>query len=166
MIAQYEGRIETPDLLKAPRQYALNQQHKHLPEMKKMALLDFEPAFSPHVSDYYSGMSVVVPIHTRLMRGHEGKGGEAAISEIRKRFEDRYRGEPFVKVRSRESNPEGGFLSAMTMSGRNDLEIFIMGNEERILLTAGYDNLGKGASGAGIQCMNLMLGIPEERGLL
>jgi N-acetyl-gamma-glutamyl-phosphate reductase len=161
MISEYaEHEAGGSGLLEAPRQYALTQNHKHLPEMQAMTGLDYLPAFSPNVSNFYSGMSVLVHLHTRMLN----KGASAA--DVRRTLEDRYAGEKFVRVRAEGYNPEEGFLSALAYSGRNDLEIFILGNEDRILLTSRYDNLGKGASGAAIQSMNLMLGIGEEEGLL
>jgi N-acetyl-gamma-glutamyl-phosphate reductase len=128
--------------------------------MTKMAKIAAAPLFSPHVADFFSGLSVVLPLHGRLLL--KGAGAE----DVRKVIEDRYRGEPFISVMPAGADPEDGYLSAGAMSGRNDVEIFIAGNAERVLLVARYDNLGKGASGAAIQCMNIMLGIPEERGLL
>jgi len=176
MIAQYEEADPSPKrkpgnddlshrqegtdaLLGAPRQYALTQEHKHLPEMIKMSGVDAAPHFSPHVAGYYAGLEVVVPLHRRLL----ADGAEA--EDVRRALEDRYAGERFVRVTPEGTDPEGGFLSAGAMADRNDLEIFVRGNAERILLTARYDNLGKGASGSGVQCMNLMLGLPEESGL-
>ncbi|MDR2156861.1 MAG: N-acetyl-gamma-glutamyl-phosphate reductase [Clostridiales Family XIII bacterium] len=163
MIAQYAAdrrKDRERDPLRAPRQYAMTQQHKHLPEMTKMAGLSEEPIFVPHVADYYSGLSMVVPLRRRLLA--EG----ATAGDVRRAIEDRYREEPFIGVAPADADPEAGYLSAGAMSGRNDAEIFVAGNAERIILVARYDNLGKGASGAGVQCMNIMLGIPEERGLL
>jgi N-acetyl-gamma-glutamyl-phosphate reductase len=169
MIAAYEntreaalsvaGRDATQELPGvAPREYALTQTHKHLPEMTKMAGLTFPPIFIPHVSSFYSGLSAVLPLHRRMMN--------AGLAELRRCFEERYAAEPFVTVQPAGADPENGYLSAAAMSGRNDLEIFITGGEERIVLTARYDNLGKGASGAALQCLNIMLGFTEERGLL
>ncbi|MDR0596336.1 MAG: N-acetyl-gamma-glutamyl-phosphate reductase [Clostridiales Family XIII bacterium] len=158
MIAQYEE--VTDALLGAPRQYALAQGHKHLPEMAKLSGISFAPHFSPHVSNYFAGMEVVVPLHRRQL----AQGAEA--EDVRRALEERYGGEQLVRVAGEGENPEGGFLSAGALAGRNDMEIFVLGNAERILLTARYDNLGKGASGSGVQCMNLMLGLPETDGLL
>ncbi|MDR0519985.1 MAG: N-acetyl-gamma-glutamyl-phosphate reductase [Clostridiales Family XIII bacterium] len=158
MIAQYE---ESPEvLLEAPRQYALAQRHKHLPEMTMMSGISLEPHFSPHVAGYYAGLEMVVPLHRRCV----AEGAEA--EDVRRALEERYDGEQFVRVAGEGADPESGFLSAGAMAGRNDMEIFVLGNEERILLTARYDNLGKGASGSGVQCMNIMLGLPESDGLL
>ncbi|MDR2163295.1 MAG: N-acetyl-gamma-glutamyl-phosphate reductase [Clostridiales Family XIII bacterium] len=147
-------------LLGAPRQYALGQRHKHLPEMVKIAGIDHPPHFSPYVADFYAGMEVTVPLHRRFLND----GFEAA--DIRAAYETWYRDEPFVCFAAEGADPESGFLSAGAMAGRNDMEIFVFGDEERILLVARYDNLGKGASGSGVQCLNLMLGEPEERGLV
>jgi N-acetyl-gamma-glutamyl-phosphate reductase len=157
MIAQYEEGGDA--LLGAPRQYALAQGHKHLPEMVKMSGVNTAPHFSPHVADYYAGLEVVVPLHRRLLS--DGAG----IDDVRRALEARYAEERFVRVVPDGENPEAGFLSACAMAGRNDAEIFVLGNEDRILLTARYDNLGKGASGSGVQCMNLMLGLSEDTGL-
>jgi N-acetyl-gamma-glutamyl-phosphate reductase len=159
--AEIDGsRGKEADSLKAPRQYALTQEHKHLPEMTKMAKLSEAPVFVPHVADYFNGLSVVVP----LRRGLLAEG--ASAGDVRRVIEDRYRDEPFIRVAPAGADPEAGYLRADAMRDRNDAEIFIVGNEDRILLVARYDNLGKGASGAGVQCMNIMLGISEERGLL
>jgi N-acetyl-gamma-glutamyl-phosphate reductase len=161
MIAAYEARADARDpLLEAPRQYALGQTHKHIPEMVKMSGVAAPPHFSPHVADFYAGLEMTVPLHRRLLADGAGAG------DVRRALEDRYRGERFVKVAEEGADPEGGFLSAGAMAGGNDMEIFVLGNEERILLVARYDNLGKGASGSAVQCMNLMLGLPEESGLV
>ncbi|MDR1778464.1 MAG: N-acetyl-gamma-glutamyl-phosphate reductase [Clostridiales Family XIII bacterium] len=152
-------RPKPVDLFAAPRLYALKQVHKHLPEMTAMADINYPPVFTPHVADYFSGMNVVVPLHRRLLPAG------TTISDVRHALEMRYRKEPFVKVRRDGANPEDGFLSAAGMQGRDRLEIYITGNWDRILLVARFDNLGKGASGAGIQCMNIMLGLEEESGL-
>jgi N-acetyl-gamma-glutamyl-phosphate reductase len=161
MIAAYEARADARDpLLEAPRQYALGQTHKHIPEMVKMSGVDAPPHFSPHVANFYAGLEMTVPLHRRFLTD-----GAGAV-DVRRALEDRYRGERFVKVAKEGADPEGGFLSAGAMAGGNDMEIFVLGNEERILLVARYDNLGKGASGSAVQCMNLMLGLPEESGLV
>ncbi|MDR3072851.1 MAG: N-acetyl-gamma-glutamyl-phosphate reductase, partial [Clostridiales Family XIII bacterium] len=162
MIAAYKAYEENASetLLSAPRLYALSQNHKHLPEMQVMTGITEPPIFTPHVADYYCGMSVVVPLHRRLLT--QG----TSVTDLRKIIEDRYRQEALISVRPEGEDPESGYLSAMGKSGRNDLEIFILGGEDRILLIARFDNLGKGASGAGIQCMNLMLNIEEGKGLL
>ena len=153
MIAEYEAKDLSP-LLSAPRMYGLSQQHKHLPEMQALCGLDAAPIFCPIVAPYYAGMEVVVALH---------KGGSAATqNEIRQAYASYYKN---GLVRYVENAGEDGFLSACSMAGRDDMEISVSGNEDRMLLTARFDNLGKGASGAAIQNMNLLLGVDEKTGL-
>lgn len=159
MIAAYEDP-QRPGSYNAPRQYALGQRHKHLPEMQKAAGLLYPPIFNPIVADYYSGMLVNVPLHSRLLRRH------MTAESIHDAFAAHYEGQQFVRVRPFGDLPPDGTLSAGELSGRNDLEIFVYGRDEQIMLAARFDNLGKGASGAAVQCMNLMLGLPEATGLL
>ena len=154
MIAQYEETKRDP-LLDAPRQYGLSQQHKHLKEMTAVSGVKTAPAFCPIVADFYSGMEVSVPVFAKDL-----KGTAADIAEV---YRAAYTGK---LVRFVENADEEGFLSAAAMSGRDDMQITVHGNEERILLTARFDNLGKGASGAAIQNMNILLGLPEEFGLV
>ena len=159
-IALYESEDKTEDLF-APREYALSQQHKHLKEMKAIAGLDREPLFTPVVDDYYSGMIVSFPIYTHLLKE------KMTPKQLQERFTEYYRDEQFIKVMPFGSEAQGnGFFAANAMSGRDDAQIYITGNEERILITARFDNLGKGASGAAIQCMNIVIGAPEEKGLV
>lgn len=155
MIAQYEnaGRSE---LFDAPRQYAFSQQHKHLPEMAVQCGLTNEPSFCPIVSDYYSGMMVTVS----LFAGDVA----AAPSELRGIYSRLYTSEVVRFVESDNFAPEG-ILSSGYMSGLDRMDITVSGNDERILLVSRFDNLGKGASGAAVQCMNIMLGIDEKTGL-
>lgn len=155
MIAEYEDEGRNP-LLNAPRQYALSQQHKHLKEMKAVCGLDNAPIFCPIVSGFYSGMHVTVP----LFKSQLQKGG---IEEIKAVYKNKYTTE-FVKYV--DGVDEGGFVSALAHANTDGMQIAVYGNEERILLTAVYDNLGKGASGAGIECMNLALGVDEKQGLV
>lgn len=158
-IALYESEDKTEDLY-APREYALSQQHKHLKEMKAIAGLDREPLFTPVVDDYYSGMVVSLPMYTHLMK--EKKTPE----ELHAMFTKYYEGQDFIKVMPFGSEAEGNsFFAANAYSGRDDAQIYITGNEDRILVTARFDNLGKGASGAAIQCMNIVMGCPDEKGL-
>lgn len=145
MIAEYE-ESENP-LLKAPRQYGLSQTHKHLKEMKAITGISEFPIFCPIVSSFYSGMEVTVPIFGKDLQ----KGG---IEDIRKLYREKYNG----KMVSYEECDEGGFLSAAAYSGKDFMRISVYGNDERIILVARYDNLGKGASGAAIECMNIALG--------
>ena len=153
MIAAYEapGRDE---LLNAPRQYGLSQRHKHLPEMQAYCGLDFAPAFCPIVAPYYAGMEVTVPLFPR--------DRAASAAEIMHIYASAY---PGGTVRISEAPEEGGFLSAGKLAGKDWMEISVLGNEERLLLIARFDNLGKGASGAAIQNMNLALGLEEAAGL-
>ena len=153
MIAEYEDENRSP-LLKAPRQYALSQQHKHLKEMAHLCGLENMPVFCPIVGDFYSGMEVSVSLFAKDVNGN--------IDDIRRLYAEYYNeGLVFVD----DSEDETGMLSANRYSGRDDMCISVHGNEDRIILTARFDNLGKGASGAAIQNMNILLGIDEKRGL-
>lgn len=152
MIADYAARERE---LAAPRQYGITQQHKHLKEMKAIAGIDFAPVFCPVVGDFYSGMEVTVPVF-----GADVKGGIAAVKEV---YRELYGGDI---VFFKEDCDEDGFLSAGAYEGRDCMEISLHGNEERAVLVARYDNLGKGASGAAVECMNLALGLSPETGLV
>ena len=152
MIADYAARKGE---LSAPRQYGIAQQHKHLKEMKAVTGMDFAPVFCPVVGDFYSGMEVTVPVF-----GADVKGGIAAVREV---YRELYGGDI---VFFKEDCDEEGFLSAGAYEGRDCMEISLHGNEERAVLVARYDNLGKGASGAAVECMNLALGLPPETGLV
>ena len=154
MIAEYEAEERSP-LLDAPRQYALGQTHKHLKEMQAIAGIETAPAFCPIVSDFYSGMLVTVPLFASQINGD--------VSAIRRVYAEKYKGEIVQYV---ESADENGFLSGATLSGKDGMQITVAGNDERILLLAAYDNLGKGASGAAIECMNLALGVDRKQGLI
>ncbi|MCR4806297.1 MAG: N-acetyl-gamma-glutamyl-phosphate reductase [Lachnospiraceae bacterium] len=158
-IAVYEGE-DKPVSFNAPRAYALSQHHKHLREMTAVCGLTREPVFTPVVDDYYSGMLVTLPLYVHLMNKKIGP------EELRKILADYYKDEKFINVMPYGSEEETqGFLSAGDMSGRDDARIFVTGNEERILVNASFDNLGKGASGAAVQCMNIVLGVDEATGL-
>jgi N-acetyl-gamma-glutamyl-phosphate reductase len=158
MIAEYEAKERHADI-DAPREYALSQQHKHLKEMKAICGLKSEPLFSPIVADYYSGMVVSVPIHTSFLKG------EADPKSLTEYFTKFYEGSSFVKVEQGTDELYGGMLSGCSLSGWDGLKIYITGNEERIVASAQFDNLGKGASGAAIECLNIMLGCDEKTGL-
>ncbi|MEG1584833.1 MAG: N-acetyl-gamma-glutamyl-phosphate reductase [Anaerovorax sp.] len=145
--------------LSSPRQYGLTQWHKHLPEMKAMTGIAYDPVFNPIVSNYYSGMLVSVQLHTRLLKKKRNP------QQLRETFQEYYHNQLLVKVRTEEETPESGFIGSNNLGGSNEMELFIVGNEERITLMSRFDNLGKGASGAAIQCMNIMLGLPEDTGL-
>lgn len=156
MIAQYqdEGRDAELD---SPRQYGLGQTHKHLKEMKAIPGLAQEPIFNPIVADYYAGMTVTVPVFTSLLCGCP------TLADIRDMFVRHYAGQQMVRVVADEETP--AFLGANNLAGRDVMEIRIAGNDERVLLTSRFDNLGKGASGAAVQCMNIALGLDETTGL-
>ncbi len=156
----YESDQKTEDLF-APREYALTQKHKHLPEMKKISGLDREPLFTPVVDDYYAGMVVTVPIYTYLLKE------KLTPVEIHQKFTEFYKDSVFIKVMPFGKEEEySGFFAANAMAGKDSAQIFITGNEERILLSARFDNLGKGASGAAVQCLNISMGIDETTGLV
>lgn len=158
-IALYEGDDKTEDLY-APREYALSQSHKHLKEMKAIAGLEREPLFTPVVDDYYCGMIVSVPLYAHLMKK------KMTPEELHKAFDEFYKNERFITVMPFGAEAEGNnFFSANAYAGRDDAQIYITGNEDRLLITSRFDNLGKGASGAAIQCMNIKLGIDEATGL-
>lgn len=154
MIAEYESEDISP-LLKAPRQYGLTQCHKHLKEMKAVCSLESEPLFSPIVSDFYSGMCVTVPLFASQLC--QGK----TVEDIKKAYCEKYVG-PVVFYKDAS---EGGFLSAAALSHKDTMNVYVSGNKDRILLTAVYDNLGKGASGAALECMNYVLGADPTEGL-
>ena len=157
-IAQYEDP-DRPAEFDSPRQYALTQQHKHLPEMQKICGLEYPPAFNPLVCDYFSGMVVSLPVHTRLLtKKYTG-------DDVRKALAEYYADSFFVKVLP-EGEPQDGFIGANNLSGTNFMELFVNGNDDRLIICARLDNLGKGASGAAVQCLNIMMGIDEKTGLL
>ncbi len=157
-IAQYQGKKREKEL-SSPRIYALPLAHKHLPEMEKIGGLTQKPLFTPIIDDYYAGMLVNIPLP-------QGATGQSA-KEIQKFFAEYYQNQPMIKVMPLlgEGVLEGGFLPANALENQDGLEIFVCGNEEQSLLTARLDNLGKGASGAAVQCMNLMMGIEAKTGL-
>ncbi len=159
MIAAYEAQ-ERPAEFEAPREYALTQAHKHLKEMKKIPGLKREPLFSPIVSNYYSGMVMSVPLYTELLdKAHTPE-------EIHKVFSDFYKGQKFIKVMPLDAQAgEGNMLSGNACCGLDGLRIFVTGNDDRVVLSSQFDNLGKGASGAAIQCLNIALGCEEDKGL-
>ena len=160
-IAQYEADGRNPEL-DSPRLYALTQTHKHLPEMKKIAGLEYEPVFNPYVCDYFQGMTVTVGLHARLL------AKKVTASDVWEMIAAHYDGCRFVKVAGfmGEGVLEEPFIPANTLAGTNMMQIFVYGNDDRIMLTSRFDNLGKGASGAAVQCLNIMLGIDEATGLV
>ncbi len=156
MIAEYEAD-DRAIALDAPRQYGITQMHKHLKEMKAITGIDQAPSFCPIVADFYSGMLVTVPIFKSQLC--EGFG----IEDIKRLYKEKYNGEI---VRYVDSFDEGGFMAANAVADKDIMLITVAGNEDRIQLTALYDNLGKGASGAAIQCMNTVLGVDKTTGLV
>lgn len=153
MIAEYE---EEPDeLFGAPRQYGLTQNHKHLKEMVKISGLKNAPAFCPVVSNFYSGMEVTVPVFkSDLKNGFD-------IEKIKEIYKNKYNS----SLVSYCEESEEGFLSAGILSRKDSMIVSVFGNEDRILLVARYDNLGKGASGAAVECLNIVLGNEDTYGL-
>lgn len=156
-IAVYESP-DRPAEFDSPRQYALPQTHKHLPEMQKICGLEYAPAFNPLICDYFSGMVVSLPIHTRLL------AKKYSVSDVRKALAEYYADARFVKVMP-EGEPADGFIGANILSGTNMMELFVNGNDDRMIICSRLDNLGKGASGAAVQCLNIMMGIDEKTGL-
>ena len=155
MIAQYEGE-KTPDLF-SPRTYGLNLEHKHLPEMAAQAGLIQPPVFCPVVDDYYKGMETVVMLHNRLLRG------APTARDLCDMLGAYYEGQALVHVAPFGEHPAQ--LAANAMAGRDDLTLYVCGDGARTAVIALFDNLGKGASGAAVQNMNLMLGFAETAGL-
>lgn len=158
-IAAYEGE-DRPTELASGRAYALTQQHKHLKEMQRITGLARTPLFLPVIDDYYSGMLVSVPLYSELLAK---KADPALLGAF---YEEYYQGQPFIQVaEAGDPAAASGFLAGNGMSGWDGLKIYATGNSERIVVSAQFDNLGKGASGAAIQCMNLALGCSEAEGL-
>ncbi|MCM1285514.1 MAG: N-acetyl-gamma-glutamyl-phosphate reductase [Acetobacter sp.] len=155
-IAQYEDENRDSEL-DSPRLYALTQEHKHLREMKAISGLSKEPIFSPVICDYPQGMVVTIPLYTDKMTKKYTK------KDLYEMFNEHYGNSPVVKIR--ELGYTDGMIASNTFENRDDMEIEINGNEDRILITSRFDNLGKGASGAAIQCMNIAMGIDETTGL-
>ncbi len=157
MIADYDEKLgfsQPSTLYLGGRQYALGQKHKHLPEIVKVCGLTTAPAFSPIVVPHYSGMETTVPVFAKDLKG--------TVDDVKRVYRETY---AQGLVRFVENADEEGFLSSAKLSGLDTLEVSVYGNEERILLVSRFDNLGKGASGAAIQNMNLVLGVPEDTGL-
>ena len=155
MIAEYEA-AERKTELDSPKLYAMGQSHKHLPEIVTQCGLNSSPAFMPIIGDYYSGMLVTVSL------GLSQLSGNYSISDIRELYKTHYQNSRLIKI----SDDAPASLFAGAFAGRDDMELFVSGNDERILLCSLFDNLGKGASGAAIQCFNIMYGLSEEMGLV
>jgi N-acetyl-gamma-glutamyl-phosphate reductase len=161
LIALYESG-ETPEAqLKAPRHYALSLNHKHLAEMQKVTGLHYPPLFTPIVGQFYQGMVVSIPLLSRMIPKR------SSARNIREILADYYQSEPFVRVIPFDDGAylDNGFLIPTECNQTNRIDLFVFGNEEQILVAARLDNLGKGASGAAVQNMNIMLGVEEGTGL-
>lgn len=156
-IAVYESEGRDREL-DSPREYALNLSHKHIPEMMRECGLSRKPIFNPIICDYYCGMCVVVPVFTEFM------SEKLDVNAARSYFAEYYAKRNFIKVASGEETPS--FLAANLLSGTNLLKIYVSGNNEQLFMAGVLDNLGKGASGAAVQNMNIMLGLDERTGLL
>lgn len=158
MIAHYES----PARIDAPRPYALALTHKHLPEMQAYTGLTAAPIFQPIVGPFYKGLAVSVFLHPRQFTRKAGPAG------VRKLLADYYAGEPFIRVAplDLEANTEGGFFDVQGSNDSNRVDLFVFGNDERMLVVGRLDNLGKGASGAAVQAMNVHLGVAESLGLV
>lgn len=156
-IAVYEAD-ERDKELDAPREYALTQNHKHLKEMQAITGLERTPLFSPLICDYYSGMVVTLQFYADMLNDRP------TPENIHEMFESYYKGEQFIKVMS--FGKETGFLAGNACSGWDGIELYVTGNEDRILVSTRFDNLGKGASGAAVQCLNIILGCEENKGLV
>jgi len=158
MIAHYES----PARIDTPRPYALALTHKHLPEMQAYTGLTAAPIFQPIVGPFYKGLAVSVFLHPRQFTRKAGPAG------VRKLLADYYAGEPFIRVAplDLEANTEGGFFDVQGSNDSNRVDLFVFGNDERMLVVGRLDNLGKGASGAAVQAMNVHLGVAESLGLV
>ena len=159
MIAQYE-EAEKGEALYSPGLYGLGQNHKHLPEMQKICGLTKPPVFTPIVDDYYKGMATTVPLHMDQLTG------VSTLHEVWQVLADHYAGEKLVRVAPEGAGDLGGKLYGNAKAGDNDLTLVAAGNDETFTITALFDNLGKGASGAAVQNMNIMLGLEETTGLM
>ena len=157
LIAEYEAD-DRAEKYNSPRIYALALSHKHVPEMHKHSGLAYKPLFNPIVCDYYNGMAVSVPLYTRLLNK------KLSPKELAQEYAEYYAGQQFISVLPYEAVAEG-VLYTNPLAGTNRLEIIVCGNEEQLTVISRFDNLGKGASGAAVQCMNLALGVDEATGL-
>ena len=162
MIAHYESPDREVCGSPGFRPYALTLAHKHLPEMQRWTPLASPPLFLPGVGDFYAGMIVAVPLWGRLLARQIGRAG---IEEV---LGEHYHGSAFVRVHPFDPStpPDGGFLSPTALNGSNRLDLFVAGNDTHILICSRFDNLGKGASGAAVQNLNIMLGLGETTGLV
>lgn len=156
-IAQYES-ADRDISLSSPREYALGLTHKHLPEMVRECGLEHKPIFNPFICDYYCGMCVTVPVYASLLNK------KYKVNDIRQFFAEYYARQNFIKVVESDKIPQ--FLAANSLADTNSLNIYVTGSDEQILLASVFDNLGKGASGAAVQNMNIMFGLDETTSLI
>jgi N-acetyl-gamma-glutamyl-phosphate reductase len=161
MIAQFDGPPEASAARFGSRFYALSLQHKHIPEMRKHSGLAADPIFLPAVCDYYSGMTCTIPLHKKLL------ASSATPETLHELYSSWYSNEPFLHVQPLDltASLDDGFLNPVNRNGTNHCDLFVFGDEERIVVATRFDNLGKGASGAAVQNMNLIMGIDETTGL-
>ena len=160
LIAEYENP-ERDKKYGAARMYAWGQTHKHLKEMQKITGLDRMPLFAPMTTDYYRGMVVDLPLYTDML------AKKMTPEEIRDFFAEYYKGEQFIKVMPFGADVEaGGVIFSDGCSGWDGIEIYVTGNEDRVVVATRFDNLGKGASGAAVQCLNIVMGCDENKGLV
>ena len=155
MIAQYEGEEKTAEM-GSPCPYGMGQSHKHLPEMQKICGLTFKPVFTPIVDDYYKGMATTVPFHMSQLTG------VSTLHEVWQKLTEYYAGQKMVSVAETTDTAK---VYANAKAGQDTLQLIVAGNDEQFTITALFDNLGKGASGAAVQNMNIMLGLDETTGL-
>jgi N-acetyl-gamma-glutamyl-phosphate reductase len=162
LIEQYESTERDNDRFKAPRLYSLKLKHKHIPEMQKYSGLSDPPLFIPVISNYFQGMVTSVPLFKRKLNRKMSPADIAAF------YAEYYKSESFVEVKpyDSDSNLDNGYLNAIECNGTNRFQMFVFGNDEQILVSSRFDNLGKGASGAAMQNMNIMLGLDERTGLV
>ncbi|WP_412480652.1 N-acetyl-gamma-glutamyl-phosphate reductase [Azonexus sp. IMCC34839] len=162
MIADYEAASASPTQLKAPRSYALGLSHKHLPEMQAYTGLTVAPIFQPIVGPFYKGLAVTAYLHPQQF------SKKASPADVQKILADYYAGEAFIRVApfDLDASTEGGFFNVEANNDTNRVDLFVFGNEERMLVVGRLDNLGKGASGAAVQAMNVHLGVEESLGLV
>lgn len=159
MIAQYEGEGRDSEL-DSPRQYGLTQAHKHLPEMQHVPQLSNAPIFAPIVADYYAGMEVTVPLFRSQVNA------EHPVEALRACLMQHYASSPVIHVLDAEETAAlGGFIGSNHLAGSDGMQLMVIGNDDRMQLVARFDNLGKGSSGAALQCLNLMMGLDETTGL-
>ena len=161
LIEKYEGGKADKKSIESPVFYSFGLKHKHIPEMQKVSGLSHPPLFTPIVDGYYQGMTVAVPLYPKLL------SKSMTVAGIHDFLAGHYEGQRFIKVipLDSESFLDNGYMPATACNGTNTLELFVFGNDDHILLVSRLDNLGKGASGAAVQNMNIMLGLDEGTGL-